>query len=329
MTKKRRVYVAMPTYERHENEMMTAVYKHAIPPEKLDLYLPPDVTLDESLKVDSADVGCLVANPSKGESLLAKAFNDHWCRCLNEPIGFTHWHLQHGDVHPEGYFVDELIEEMEKHDLDVIHACVAIKDGRGVTSTAIGPISATKGDFPGSTFATCRKITTRELERLPETFTVEDCLEHLDWSGEHPFKQLMKESPINLCMLPNTGCMMVRLGDWAYQFPGFMIMDRLVMELEDGVHQRPCVVQSPWGPHLQLPKDRDKRRMTQTVPEDWNFGKWCARQGLKVGATTKVVTNHWGLARFTCKRGSGWGDEHRDAWFFGSPKVTQTMLTEK
>jgi hypothetical protein len=46
------------------------------------------------------------------------------------------------------------------------------------------------------------------------------------------------------------------------------------------------------------------------LPEDWNFSGWCARQGLRVCATTKIKLGHHGK---TCYRNdSAWGEWQED-----------------
>lgn len=285
---KRFCYIALPTYERHENETMAAAYRHCIPDDD------PDYSFHN--------------HPSKGCSLLAKAFNDHWVDCLDNYPDTTYWVLLHGDVEPCHLWLHTLIEEMETYKLDVIHACIALKDNRAATSTGIGPIM--------TEWSATRKVMISELAQLPETFTVEDCLTHLDWSGDNIFSGLLQRNPIDLCMLPNTGCLVVKVDDWCWTYPGWVIKDRLAVIREDGTADLPKRVECHWPQHFRIPfKGRNVKHQVHVIPEDWNFGRWCAREGLRVGACSKVTTKHWGNASFPCDRNAKWG-EQRDEWFW-------------
>lgn len=299
----RNVFLCMPSYDQHEVEMMQAAYRRYAPEDRLGDYF-------------------VRAEPRKGCSLLACAFNEGWVSCLNswKEWKWDYWLLLHGDVEPSDGFVHHMIEELEAHDLDALHACVAIKDARGITSTALGPMK--------HKWSCSRKITTTELQQLPQTFTVDDCLQFLDWPEGSAFDQLIRKrcdtDPHGLCMLPNTGCLLVKVKDWCWEFPGFRIEDRLVEYREDGSCHLPVsispetrhatCVNGDYADHEELSTERG-RRMCQNVPEDWGFGRWCARKGLKVGATTKVTTRHWGKYVFVSQY--PWGGEKIDHWFFG------------
>ena len=306
----RRVYIAAPTYERHENETLSSIYNRAIPP-------------DASGLADQRYFLCTV--PAKGQSLLAKAFNDQYAACLNDGT-FDYWLLVHGDMSPDPRvpFVHVMVEEMIKHDLDVLSCVAGLKDDRGLTSTAVGARS--------KHFSTRRRISQHELRQLPETFTVEDCMRCLDWSKEHPLQNLFASGdPREPCLLVNTGMMMLRLtkgeGEqkvrqmWPYNFPGFVILDRVGWVHPDGSgtlaehdRRRPA----HWG-HYRIPDgayEKGGRLNVQCVPEDWNFSLWCAREELRVGATTRIITDHWGFAKTTCNRDAPVGSEKIDHAFF-------------
>jgi len=140
-------------------------------------------------------------------SLLANGFNKCLCACLN--LGdYDEFCLLHGDVIPwpqEGW-LETLIAERDAHGLDVIHAPCAIKDGRGLTSTAIA-VSA-------DPWANKRRITTTELHHLPETFTIDDVRRIIE--------------PTAVVLLPNTGCLLFSAkAAWLDRFPGFAILDRI------------------------------------------------------------------------------------------------------
>jgi len=304
----RRVYIAAPTYERHENETLSSIYQWG-----------RNVPLG-----DSRYFLCTV--PSKGQSLLAKSFNDHYAACLNDGT-FDYWLLNHGDMSPDPRqpYIHVMIEEMIKHDLDVLSCVAGLKDPRGLTSTAIGARS--------KHFASRRKLSQHELQLLPETFTIDDCMEKLDWSKDHPLMHMFAgNDPREPCLMINTGMMMLRLtkGEgadkvrqaWPYAFPGFVILDRVGWVHHDGsgtlaAHDRRRP--STWG-HYRIDPDRAMskpgRMNVQCVPEDWNFSLWCAREELRVGATTKIITDHWGFSKTTCDRSNPRGEERFDTAYF-------------
>lgn len=357
----RRVYLAMPSYSDHEVEMMQAAYRRAVPEEEDGNYV-------------------VRAAPRKGQSLLACGFNQGLVDCLNSIVRgdqqFDYWCLLHGDVEPSDGFIHTMIEELEAHGLNAIHAAVAIKDNRGITSTAIGPISRK--------WTMSRKITTTELRQLPDTFTINECLQFLDWGGElrpksrqrqivealrkkyfaygdalppeflvrdmddvktllacidlppepqpyskeHAYSELIKkhkdDDPVDLCLLPNTGCLLWKIDDWCWEFPGFEIQDRLTETQPDGTELEPRRItadirqyssaKGSHDDHFELSDTRGPR-MCQNVPEDWGFGRWAARKGLRIGCTTKVTTRHWGKYVFTSA--NAWGGEATDHWFLG------------
>src|SRR5689334_10761696 len=66
-------------------------------------------------------------------------FNSLWCKALNsrERDGWTHFAMIHSDVLPEEWWLDTLLVEMARAHADVLSVVLAIKDNRGVTSTAL------------------------------------------------------------------------------------------------------------------------------------------------------------------------------------------------
>jgi hypothetical protein len=183
-------------------------------------------------------------------SLLAYGFNNAWCEFLNG--GFDYFAMLHADLEARGPWLDTLMNEMGDR-FGVMHAAVAIKDEFGLTSTAIGGCMA---------FDPVRRLTLKELHKLPETFGYEETkslqpLRH-DWG-----------------LLPNTGCLLVRRDGFPVRkFTGFSISD-MVVQSEDG--QFRCYVD----------------------PEDWAFGRFCKREGVEVGCTRKIETVHYGRAAFS------------------------------
>lgn len=136
-------------------------------------------------------------------SLLANNFNRLWCQALNvrhKGEQLDYFAMQHADVEPEPFWLDAMIEELERHNLDVLGAVVPIKDGNGLTSLALH-------DDGNNWRAKCR-LTMTEAFRLPETFTSED---------------------VGSPLLLNTGLWVCRMGDWCKKVR-FTINDRIVYD---------------------------------------------------------------------------------------------------
>lgn len=123
-----------------------------------------------------------------GVSVLTQCFNTLWCDAINDQMEsgkYTHFLMLHNDVVPERYFADVLVEEMEKHDLDMLSAVVPLKAGSGVTSTGVST--------PDYEFSV-RRLTMKEVFDLPVTFTRNDLPK---WSEGQE-------------LLLNTGCWIMR-----------------------------------------------------------------------------------------------------------------------
>jgi hypothetical protein len=69
----------------------------------------------------------------RGHSLLTLTFNQLWCEALNlrDEEGYTHFAMLHNDVVPELYWVDILMDEMCRHDLDCISALCRSRTSTG------------------------------------------------------------------------------------------------------------------------------------------------------------------------------------------------------
>lgn len=75
----------------------------------------------------------------QGFSILTHNFNMLYCAALNARAqGITHFCLLHADVIPqEEHWLDKMMEISQKHRADILSVVIPIKDGRGLTSTAI------------------------------------------------------------------------------------------------------------------------------------------------------------------------------------------------
>jgi len=145
-------------------------------------------------------------------SLLACNFNVHWCWALQsawQGKRVDYFAMLHADVSVEDFWLDRLVEELERNSLDVLSVVIPIKDMHGLTSTAL----AKEGSDP---FALEGRLTMREVRRLPDTFTAAD---------------LGRPDDV---LLVNTGCWVCRFDPaWASRFC-FTINDRISFDLEKG-----------------------------------------------------------------------------------------------
>lgn len=114
-------------------------------------------------------------------------FDAVWTSALNasEEGKVTHFAMLHLDVVPviadgEPLWLDTLIGELDRLDLDMVSAICPLKDFTGITSSGIGD--------PKDTWSPLRRFAMAELPSLPETFGLAD----LGYEG--------------LPLLHNTGC---------------------------------------------------------------------------------------------------------------------------
>ena len=116
----------------------------------------------------SADMDSVYAQYQCG-SLLAQNFNTLWCAALNvvhRGGQVDYFAMLHDDIGAEDFWLDALIEELEANELDVLGVAVPIKDRRGLTSLAV--------HREGDNWRPECRLTMRELQQLPRTFTSED-----------------------------------------------------------------------------------------------------------------------------------------------------------
>lgn len=165
-------------------------------------------------------------------SNLCYNFNLLWCHMLKQEVDY--FAMLHADIEVPSFWIDTLIEKMG--DNDVLSVFSPIKDNTNRTSTALqGKDKVTN-------------ILCSDVGNYPEIITEEI-------TGEK--------------LLINTGCMLVKVGEWCKHFPGFTVENRI----EHGV--------------------------PRTVTEDWLFSNWCNKKGLKVAATSAINLTHYGLNGWT------------------------------
>lgn len=147
------------------------------------------------LQMDGQSHGVKVDTLASQSSLLANNFNRAWCAGLNGD--YDYFAMLHADITCSEFWLDTMIEELERYDFDVLSAVVPIKSMKGTTSTAV--------DGGDRWHPACR-LTMREAFALPVTFTAED---------------------VGYPLLLNTGCWVVKWGDWCKDVC-FHIYDQII-----------------------------------------------------------------------------------------------------
>jgi len=197
-------------------------------------------------------------------SLLSANCNSLWCAALNarEESNVKWFAMLHADIEPDWWWLDTLFAEAERHGADLLAAVVPLKDGTGLTSTAIAR--------PGSRYLPFCRLTMRQVrhELFPETFGIveaADALERLP--GELRVAGVPREA-----LLVNTGCFVCRLDrPWC---------ERVWFTINDAIEQ----VNGKWA--------------VKTQSEDWTFSRMAAEQGAKVMATRILPLAHKGSGQF-------------------------------
>lgn len=116
-------------------------------------------------------------------SLLTTNFNMLWCDALNERPKVTHFCMIHADVVPDPGFLEVLLAEMVRTKADILSACIALKDERGLTSTGVMDWKTRK----------MRKFSVAETLKLPRTFSAAD--------AGYPDRCLLMNTGLLLCDL--------------------------------------------------------------------------------------------------------------------------------
>jgi hypothetical protein len=163
----------------------------------------------------------LLIGRSPASSLLCWNFNCNVAECRNQSCDY--FAMLHGDVEANAGWIAILIDDMNEIGADIIHAPCAIKDQRGLTSTARTDISTTGYKI--------RKFSIADFHHLPQVFTSENI-----------------DSPI---LLPNTGCFVMRCTPWFNEkWTGFRTIDSLIQagETEGGQSRqwRGHVISEDW-----------------------------------------------------------------------------------
>lgn len=234
-----RIYVGMPTYDRHPHGhaagrmLVGATQRHR------------------------------TATGDSGSSLLGLSFNSLWVEALQavRDHGMTHFAMLHADCQPDAWWLDTLLEEMDRVNADLVSAVIPIKNLSGLTSTALGSVR--------NPWAPCRRLTLHEVhDRLPETFCFETCCERIGATSDQ-------------CLCVNTGCFVLDL-----RRPYWTELDgsgalRLYFTVDDRV--------IPDGDGYKVLVD----------PEDWHFSRTLHQMGGRIFATRRVSVLHHGVTAFS------------------------------
>lgn len=159
---------------------------------------------------------CVAGNAFNGEfeyfssSALCHNFNALWARALNtrEQYGWTHFAMLHADMATEiPYWLDTLVDELERSGADVLSAISPIKNGDGLTSTGFI-------DDHGN----AARFSLAEVHSFPMTFGIEET--------SHPTTRL----------LVNTGMWVCRFDSPWVEKIAFRTIDR-IHKCTDGVYR--------------------------------------------------------------------------------------------
>lgn len=249
------------------------------------------------------------------QSLLARGFNGFLCEALNRRLAgenITHFVMLHDDVTPEDGWVDKLVREQLKTDYELLSVVVPIKDGNGLTSTAVSD--------PHDDFQPWRRLTLHEVLTLPETFDITN----------------IQPRPPGSVLLVNTGCFVLDLtapwllgldtdGTLATMFTvrdqvrfikggNFSVVDVNGHVITSCLPSREAADQFKKSYGLDHAKTVENDRLVCYVEsEDWYFSKRVAERRGRIGATRKVRVGHWGEVEFNNQE--DWGLQKYDQYF--------------
>lgn len=215
----------------------------------------------------------VMSRPNAG-SFLTLNMNLLWTAALNlRSQGVTWFAMLHGDIVPDEWWLDTLIDIAMEREADFVSAVVPLKDGSGRTSCGISDI---KNDWNPYT-----RITQAQLwhEEFPETF---NRIEAVGGLLNMP-KGMYVEIPDDRMgpLLANTGASVCRLdGRFNPEKIHFHTKDRIIR------------VNGVWG--------------AQAQSEDWIFTRELQEMGARVLCTRKVNVVHRGPANF--KSNEIWGE---------------------
>lgn len=220
-----------------------------------------DARANNAINYESGKI--IRATDPRSWSWIPYVFNQSWCVCLNQrkELGVDYFMMLHADILPEYGFAEKMLTEMQRTGAHLLSAVSPFKNNSGLTSTALNI-----PDHP------TRRLTMKEIAKLPETFSLEDC-KIFDQNVAH--------------LMTNTGLILVDL-NW---------VDNL------GAKRKHLYFAGrDW-----LVEDAAGKLHPMMFPEDWHFSKTAADLGAKVMATRKVKITHLGQIGY--ENQGEWGKE--------------------
>lgn len=194
-------------------------------------------------------------------SLLAFVFNHAWGAALMSHARgeVTYFAMLHSDITPEPFWLDTLIDELERLQADVVSVVIPIKgDPRDPD-----PLTSTGIDDPSNRWKPKKRFTINQVSTFPSTFNSADC--------GYPNDALLVNTGLWVCDLRKPWTRATNKSGAAKFY--FTINDRVEIE-------------------------RDGTVSVRVEPEDWYMSRRLHSLGCKVYATTKVKADHGGSATF-------------------------------
>ena len=203
---------------------------------------------------------------SRQSSFLTLGFNEFWCMALNDRR-YDYLVMLHADLPPNtDRWVSMLIKTCESVHADVLSVVSPLKMETGATSTAL---------TRERVFGHHRRLTLKEVYKLPETFNAEHAAKLFGWSGD-------------TTLLVNTGCMVVSMKKRA-------TLETMLFTTNNWIF-----------------KDPDGKFRAVSEAEDWNWSVQAKDRGLSVWATRAIPLVHVGTKEYSNE--SAWGDEHDEGF---------------
>ncbi len=212
-------------------------------------------------------------------------FTTLWARALNkfEAGGCTHAAMLHSDVVPGAGWIDLLMDELEERRLDFLSVACPTKDRRGVCNGGVGNT--------GNRWGPWRRLTVRELLKLPATFNLDD------------LKRLGFCAGDDKVLLHNTGCWLADLRRPCFR----ATYDDTGVEPGDQHYHEKGDLKAWFDFPTRIRRDEKTGLWTSLrESEDWFFSRQLHKVGAKTAITRKVSLGHEGKAQF--RNDEEWGD---------------------
>lgn len=235
-----RVYLGIPSYGNHHPTTTNAV-------------------------CDAYTAKARVAVHQETNSLLARCFNRMWAKALSLAVqrDIDYFVMLHADINPCSGWLQMLLDEIQATGADLLSVVSPIKSLQGLTSTAVDI------GHPWQ----MRRLTVREVDTLPETFTSDD---------------------VGGPLLVNTGCWIADLRKSCFYQRNEAGELRAFFTIKDNI---------TWSP-------AENHFRVNVLPEDWGFSRMLHELGADIRATRKISLGHYGEYEFT--NTGGWGELDTD-----------------